>query len=749
MAWDHSREDINVYSQGEVENWVYSTCNICSNGCGCYIAVKDNKIVGIKGNKDYPVNRGRLGPKGENQWWANNSIDRLTAPLIRNKSGLLVEATWEDAYSLLAEKVKEQLKIAGPKSIGFYHTGQAFLEEYYTIAKIMRAGIRTHNVDANTRLCTATAEWSLIQSFGSDGPPACMEDVDLADVIVFIGRNSNETNTVLWERTLQARKRNGSIIIEIDPRLDLSSRMADLSLRPRPGTNVALLNGILYLIIKNGWHDPDYISSHAIGYQELYDSVQHYTPETVEKITGVPAEDLLKCTKLIGTSEKVLTILLQGVYQSMDAAAASSLVNSMHVILGKIGKPGSGPFQHAGQPSAMSNRETGGSGFYPGYRNSDNPMHLKEIADLWKVPLESLPVGPETHVMQMLDLIEQGSIQIFWVMYTNPAVSLPNRKRFIELMKKVFLVVQDPFLSETAEFADLVLPTAMWGEKEGTMTNLERRVNVLRKAVEPPFQLPSDFEILLEFSKRMEFKDSEGNPLIRYSTPEAAFNEWRMVSRGRPCDMSGMTYAKMEELGGIQWPCNEEFPSGKERLYTDGVFNTQLEYAESYGRDMLTGRSRTREEFKQLGADGKAILYGFHWAPMPEHPDAEYPFFLNTGRIVYHWHTRTKTGRAPLLQMNAPEGYAEIHPADAATLEIEPGDIVKVSTRRNEIYVPARITDTALQGTVFIPFHFGGLNEKQAANELTIDTWDQVSKQPHFKNGACKVEKVFMGGHLR
>jgi ferredoxin-nitrate reductase len=412
MAWDSSREDINVYSQGEVQKWVYSTCNFCSNGCGCYIAVKDNQIVGIKGNKNYPVNQGRLGPKGENQWWANRAIDRLISPLIRNKQGNLVQASWEDAYSLLVEKMEQHLKANGPKSIGFYHTGQAYLEEYYTIAKITRAGLRTHNVDANTRLCTATAEWSLIQSFGSDGPPACMEDVDLAEVIVFIGRNSNETNTILWERTLQARQRNGSKIIEIDPRNDLSSRMADLALQPRAGTNVALLNGIIHLLIKNDWIDKDYIAKHTVGYQQLEKVVSSYTPQVVSDITGISIADLQYCATLIGTSRKTLTVLLQGVYQSMDATAAASLVNTMHLIMGKVGKPGAGPFQHAGQPSAMSNREVGGAGFYPGYRNSDNPNHLQEIANLWNVDINTLPVGSQTHILQMLDLIDEGTLQL-------------------------------------------------------------------------------------------------------------------------------------------------------------------------------------------------------------------------------------------------------------------------------------------------------------------------------------------------
>lgn len=576
--------------------------------------------------------------------------------------------------------------------------------------------MRLHHVDANTRLCTATAEWSLIESFGSDGPPACQEDIDMTDVIVFLGRNSNETNTVFWERALEAGRKNGTKIIEIDSRNDISDKMADLTLMPRSGTNVAVLNGIIHLLIKHNWIDREYIQNHTIGYQDLEKTVSRYHPALVEEITSIPQSKLIQCAEWIGTSQKTVTCLLQGVYQSMDATAAATLVNSMHLIMGKVGKPGSGPFQHAGQPSAMSNRETGGAGFYPGYRKNSNPKHIQEIAKLWNVDTEVLPVGPQTYINDIMQLMEQGEIELFWVMFTNPAVSLPNRNKMVENMKKVFLVVQDPFLSETAELADLVLPTAMWGEKEGTMTNLERRVNVLRKAVNPPFNLPSDFKILLEYSRRMGFKDRDGNPLISYNTPEEAFNEWRMVSKGRPCDMSGMTYEKMEKLGGIQWPCNEQYPNGNERLYTDGRFHTFVDEAESYGRELLTGRARTREEFEALQTNGKAILYSFDWAPPLETPSEEYPFELNTGRIVYQWHTRTKTGRAPMLHLASPEGYVEINPQDAAELEINMGDTVRVTTKRGYILVPARITDAVRQGAIFIPFHYGTLSESQAAN---------------------------------
>lgn len=744
MAWDSVREDSFVYSQGAVERWVYSTCNLCSNGCGCFSAVRNNKIVGVKGNIHCPVNAGRMGPKGECQWEANNSVDRLTQPLIRNSEGILVPASWDEAMELVVRKFKEQLNTGGPGSLALYGSGQHFLEDYYTLAKITRAGLRTHNTDSNTRLCTATAEWACIESFGTDGPPVGQEDIDCAQLLVFIGRNSNETNTVLWERSLQARQRNNGRIIEIDPRFDLSTRFADLVLRPRSGTNVALLNGIIHLLICNEWIDRSYIAVHTIGFSELERITAQYTPQYVEEITEIPAQDLRTAAEWIGNTPNCVTVLLQGVYQSMDATPAASLVNTIHLITGKIGRPGCGPFQSAGQPSAMSNRETGYASFYPGYRNSSNPLHIREIADLWNVDETFLPVGAQTHIMDMINLMDQGKIQLFWVMFTNPVVSLPNRNKLIKILKrrKVFLIVQDPFLSETAESADVVLPTAMWGEKTGTMTNLERRVNLVCKAVEPPFGLPSDLEILLEFSRRMGFKDKNGNPLLRYRTPEECFNEWRVVSKGRPCDMSGMTYEKIMTLGGIQWPCNEQYPNGKVRLYEDGHFNTDIDYAESYGTDIVTGRLRTRQEYERLNPAGRAILYALHWSPPPERPDQEYPFYLNTGRIVYHWHTRTKTGRSPYLHLAAPEGYVEIHPTDAKRLGIEPSEYVKVSSRRGSIIVPARVTDTVPPGMLFVPFHYGSVEQNQAANELTLDIWDQVSKQPFFKSGACRISTL-------
>lgn len=735
--------DQNVYSQGAVDRWVYSTCNICSIGCGCYIAVKDNKIVGIKGNEKHSINRGRLDPKGENQWYANNSPDRLLTPLIRNKSGKLVPASWDDAMDLLVEKTKATLRKLGPNGIAIYSTGQSTLETYYTIAKIGRAGLGSHLLDANTRLCTATVEWCLMESFGSDGVPASYEDIDMADTIMLFGHNVAETGTVLFERIMSRKRSTGKpYLIVVDPRKTLTAIEADLFLQLNPGTNLALLNGILHLILKTGDIDKSFIRNHTIGFERMRQSVLPWTPEVTSQTTGVPIELIYRAAQIIGKTKTLVSTTLQGAFQSADATSSCVAINNIHLIRGLIGKPGCGPLHMAGQPSSSANRTVGGVGTYPGQRNSNNPKHIEEMARLWNVDQSRLEVGPEKGIEEIMYLMEQEKVGIFWNIFTNPMVSLPNRFRARRAFEKTFVVVQDPFLTETTEVADLVLPPAMWGEIEGTMENADRTINIMRKAVEPPNGVKSDFDILLDFSKRMGFKDKDGNPLIEYSTPEECFEEWKKISKGRPVDMTGMTYEKLETQNGIRWPANEEHPLGTTRLYSDYQFHTDIDYTQTYGKDLLTGRPRTRKEYEALNPNGRAILYETYYVPPAEYPQTEFPFWLTTGRLVWHWHTRTKTARSPYLQMIAPQGYVEIHIMDAQNLSLLPGEVVRVVSPRGSIEVPARIVDTVQPGLVFVPFHYGSWQEKQAANNLTVDFTDPLSRQPTFKQSSCRIEKI-------
>ncbi|WP_290588459.1 molybdopterin dinucleotide binding domain-containing protein [Alicyclobacillus sp.] len=438
----------------------------------------------------------------------------------------------------------------------------------------------------------------------------------------------------------------------------------------------------------------------------------------------------------------MVSTTLQGAYQSADATATCVAINNLHLIRGLIGKPGCGPLHMAGQPSSSTNRTVGGVGTYPAHRNPSNPKHIQEMARLWNVRPEDLEIGPEKDIEYMIDQMERGALGLFWNIHTNPMVSLPNRMRARRAFEKTFVVVQDCFLTETAEVADLILPTAMWGEKEGLMENADRRIQLCEKAVDPPPGVRADFDILVDYARRMDFRDKDGHPLIQYDTPRACFEEWKRVSRGRPCDMSAMTYERIKAQNGIQWPADERRPNGTPRLYTDWTFHTDPDDAQSYGHHLTTGRARTRKEFEALGASGRAILYGLEYFPPAERPNASYPLWLTTGRLVWHWHTRTKTARSPHLHAAAPQAYVEIHIRDAKRLGILPGELVRVVSPRGRIEVPARVGDVVREGVVFVPFHFGSWERNEAANDLTADFVDPISNQPTFKQSACRIEKI-------
>ncbi|UOR10891.1 molybdopterin-dependent oxidoreductase [Halobacillus amylolyticus] len=740
--WGPTKNDHHIKDQQEVDQWVHSTCNLCSIGCGCEIAVKENKLIGVRGMQEHQTNLGRLDPKAKDQWIANNSPDRLLHPLVRNHEGKLKEATWDQAMSKIVDKAKEVIQEKGPNGAAIYSTGQGFLEDYYTIAKIGRAGIGTHLLDANTRLCTATTEYCLIQSFGSDGVPASFEDLDHTDTVMFFGHNPAETGSVLFERVMTRKKKTGKpYMIVVDPRRTLTAEAADLHLPLKPGSNLALLNGLISEMIARNYVDAPFVQQHTVHFDEMKETAKEWSLEETMENTEIPIEKLEQAVEQLGQTSSLVSTTLQGAYQAADATATCVAINNLHLMRGLIGKQGSGPLHMAGQPSSSANRTVGGVGTYPGNRNPINPRHLREMAELWNVEEDKLEVGPEKGIIKQIEMMENDQIGFFWNIHTNPLVSLPNLKRAKEALKKPFVVVQDPFLTETAKIADVVLPPAMWGEKEGTMENADRTINLLRKAVEPPNGVKSDLDILLDFAKRMGFQDKDDQPLIQYETPEEAFEEWKKVSKGRPSDMTAMSYQKLEESRGMQWPANEENPEGTTRLYEDFQFNTELDYAQSYGKDIITGRPLSRNEYKEKSEAGKAIFYSTPYYEPSEQPSQDYPFWFNTGRIVWHWHTRTKTGRSPYLDNAAKEAYVEIHEEDVDQLGILPGEEVNVTSPRGSIKVPARVSNSISKGTVFSPFHFGNFEKEQAANELTIDVVDPLSHQPLYKNSVCQLGK--------
>ncbi|MGY1728565.1 molybdopterin oxidoreductase family protein [Geodermatophilus sp. SYSU D01062] len=743
-------------TEDDVDRWVQSATILHSNGDGLDIAVKDGRIVGVRGRAVDRVNHGRLGPKDLFGWQANNSPDRLTRPLVR-RDGELVETDWDTAMDAVAGRCRELLDEQGPSAIGFYTTGQLFLEEYYTLGLIAHGGIGTNHVDGNTRLCTATAAAALKETFGSDGQPGSYTDVDSADVICLYGHNMAETQTVLWTRVLdRLAGPNPPAVVCVDPRETPVARAATVHLAPRLGTNVMLMNALLHEIVRNGWVDSGYVEAHAVGYEELAERVADYTPEVAAGVCDVPAERIREAARLIGTAQRLLSTVLQGFYQSHQATAAAVQVNNVHVLRGMLGRPGCGLLQMNGQPTAQNTREAGADGDLPGFRNWSNDAHVADLARVWNVdPLDIPHYSPPTHVMQQLRYIEEGSIRFFYVTCTNPAVSLPELRRVRELLSqdRLFLVVQDIFLSETARLADVVLPAATWGEKTGTFTNVDRTVHLSEKAVDPPGEARPDLDILIDLARRLDLRDKDGAPLITWTDPEGAFEGWKECSRGRPCDYTGLSYDKLRGGSGIQWPCNDEHPDGTEHIYVDGQFWAEPSYCESYGRDLVTGAPLDETEYRALNPTGKAVLKAAEYLPPHEVISEDFPFQLITGRTLYHFHTRTKTGRAPQLQAAAPEVWVEVSASDAADRGWGEGDLLEVRTPRGAVEGRLRVSGIR-PGVVFLPFHYGYWDEPggsapdgrgRAANELTPTDWDPCSKQPIFKTAAAAVTRLAEG----
>jgi anaerobic selenocysteine-containing dehydrogenase len=739
------RIDTNLGIDGEPDAWVHSACILCSNGCGLDIAVKDGRIAGVRGAADHPVNFGHLGPKGEHGWVANNSRRRGTTPMIRRAKGAALEPVgWPEAMEFFVEKFKAAWR-QGHENLACYNSGQLTIEEFYALGKLWRGGLQSSNIDGNTRLCTATSATGLMANFGVDGPVASYVDVDRADLLCLYGHNVAEAQTVLWERMLAAKQKNGGRIIVADPRKTPTVRQgADLHLQLRAGTNVALMNGIIHLLIAREWVNRDFVATYTVGFDELDAVTRDYPPARAAEICGIAQRDLETAAEWIGTTPRMVSTVLQGFYQSVEATASSSLVNTVHLLTGAIGRPGAGPLLMAGQPAAMCNREAGAGGSYPAYRNPHCEAQMRDLCALWNLDFDKFHPEVPKDILLMMETAERGEIEFMWVIGTNPLVSLPDQNRSERILRRLFLVVQDPFIdAETVDLADIYFPAAMWGEKMGCVTNADRSVNLLLKAVEPPGEARSDFDIFVEVANRLGFKDRDGAPLIPFKEPKDAFEEWRRVSKGRPCDYSGMTYDLILEMGAVRWPCNEQHPRGTERLYEDLKFWTGIDACESYGADFLTGNTNTRSDYERIDPKGKAFLRPVHWRRQPNPASDDYPFVLVTGRVVYHFHTRTKTGRSAALNERAPLPYVEVHPADAERLEIGIGDLVEIASPNGRWEGAAMVVDTVRPGEVFVPFHYG--HGAQSANQHTWYARDPISHQPQLKSSPVAVRRLSFG----
>lgn len=776
-----------VHAEDTITNvvqWVHSVCGYCSFGCGMEIGVDANgKAVFTRGKRSHPTNNGKVCVKGLYEYKILRDEDmrvgnRGTHPLKRDANGNWQQITWDEATTILANKIIDSVMNNDPTGgrIGTYNTGQWTLEEYYAFGKLGKGAIGTDVMDSNTRLCMAAAVVGYLTTFGSDGPPGCYDDVENTDCFFVIGMNPAEMHPQLWRRIARARvSARAPKLIVVDPRRTQTARSADLHLRLNPGTNVALMNGIIHEIIANNWIDQPYIDSHTRNYANLVAKTNTYDLATTEAITGVPAADIALAAQWIGQSQEVLSLFIQGVYQSMGATNCVRLICAMHLITGKLGRPGSAPFSITGQATAMSNREAGGSSALAGYRNPYNVDHVTELENFWNIENGRIPKHKPLPITSNKDLqpnidshverIRNGLLDVFWVQCTNPAVTLPDLNKLYSYLdfnnpNRPFVVVQDIYIPmESAHYADLFLPAAMWGEKTGVYTCSERKVNIGRQAVNPAgyelraqgYGAYADLEITRMVAEKLaaldptttnRFRTKNGQPLVTFQSYEEAFEEWKQCTVGKICDMSGMTYADLEASNGIQWPSTPGNVYGGKRLYTDARFNTNWNDAQG---------GTPSDPWIDPDNLSRAYLWAVDHQDPPEMPDATYPFWLITGRVIEHFHSRTKTKRVAQLHEMVPENYVEINPADAASLGVITGDLVTMTTRRGEITIKARVTETVAVGQVFSPMHFGDIdpddkainnNRLAATNRLTMNYVDQFCKQPIYKHCAVKLVKA-------
>jgi anaerobic selenocysteine-containing dehydrogenase len=708
-TFQHDPRFGHISSTRVADTWVKTTCGYCSVGCGMLVGVKDNKAVTVRGNPDHPVNRGKLCPKGLSEHHILDAPGRAKQPLLR-KDGKLVPVSWDEALTVMIEKISAVQQKYGNDSLGVISTGQLVTEEFYTLGKLVQLGFGSRNYDGNTTLCMASAVSGYKLSFGSDGPPGSYADMETADLILLIGANIADNHPILCQRLERNRQRNqdstdiGPLVIVIDPRVTKTAMMADIHLPIKPRGDIALLNGIAHILIRDGLINRDYIDQHTTGFEEFAAFVADFTPQHVAGVTGLSEESIINTAYLYGKAKAAFIGWTMGVNHSTQGAATVTAINNLALITGNIGRAGAAPFSITGQCNAMGSRESSFTTALPGYRKFEKPQDREDLANIWNIDADRIPTARGLAYPDIIEAAVTGKIKALWFIATNPAVSFPNYSLLKHALESVdFLVVQDGFHpTPTGEFADLILPAAIWGEKEGTYTNSERRVSKVNPVVTPPGEARTDFAIFLDIAQRLGVSDEL---FPGWTSTHDAFKEWQRVSEGRMCDYSKFTWQQLEDEGGAQW--------GGDRLYADGIFPT---------------------------ATGKAQLYNVPCLPFVEQPNEEYNFIFNTGRTVEHWHTRTKTAEVKMLDSMVPNAWLEMNPVDAAKLELRPHDRVNVVSRRSTVRnIELRITGIVAPGQVFMPFHFAEAN----SNLVTLGAFDPISREPNFKQCAVRVEKFF------
>lgn len=707
------------------DGWKRSICCYCGVGCGVKVQTRNGVVSAVRGDEDHPVNRGKLCAKGALLPDIFVESERLLYPQIRDEpGGRSRRVSWDEAIGQAAGAIRSAVDEYGPDSVMLYGSGQLVTEDYYLFGKLAKGFIGTNNQDTNSRLCMASAVTAYNMSFGADAPPAGYADIEAANTLLIVGANMEACHPILFER-IRARRRAGKgrvKVIVVDPRATRTTEIADLHLALRPGTDVALLQSLLFEVRLAGGLDEAFLREHTNGWEAVAESLDGWSAERAVEVTGLDASEILEAARTIAGNGPMLTFWTMGANQSTSGVDKNLALINLSLATGNIGKPGAGPMSLTGQPNAMGGREQGGlATTLPGHRLVANPEHRAEIEQAWGVPPGSISERPGVTAIEMIERLERGEIKVVWVAATNPVASLPDSARVRAAFERAeTVIVQDAYdPTETTQVADILLPAAQWSERGGTMTNSERRICLLEQVSQPPGEALPDWQIIVNMAQALGYGES-----FRYYGLEEIFYEYRELSRGRDMDITGISYPLLaQHRAGIQWPYPSTArmgpPEDGRRLFEDRRFHT---------------------------ADGRAQLHVPRWTPPAESVDDEYPYALLTGRVKDQWHTMTRTGRSAKLMKSEREPFLEINPADAIGLGIRDNAPVRVISRRGAFELSARVTESIRAGSVFAPFHWGALwADDGSANASANDAVDPRSKQPELKFAAVRIEPLEAG----
>lgn len=704
------------------DGWKRSICCYCGVGCGVKVQTRNGVVSAVRGDEDHPVNRGKLCAKGALLPDIFVEGARLLYPHVRDsKGGVIRRTSWDEAIGRAAGAIRRAVDERGPDGVMMYGSGQLVTEDYYLFGKLAKGYIGTNNQDTNSRLCMASAVTAYNMAFGADAPPASYADIEEANTFLIVGANMEACHPILFER-IRARKRAAKDrvkVIVVDPRATRTTEIADLHLALHPGTDVALLQSLLFEVRLAGGLDEAYLADHTTGWEEVGESLQGWSAERAVEVTGLDAGDILEAARTIANNGPMLTFWTMGANQSTSGVDKNLALINLSLATGNIGKPGAGPMSLTGQPNAMGGREQGGlATTLPGHRLVANPEHRAEVERAWGIPPGSISDRSGVTAIEMIERLERGEIKVVWVAATNPVASLPNSDRVRAAFEKVeTVIVQDAYYpTETGQLADVLLPAAQWSERGGTMTNSERRICLLEQVSQPPGGALPDWQIICRMAQALGYGEA-----FEYEGLEEIFHEYRELSRGRDMDITGISYPLLaQHRAGIQWPYPSSARSGPpadgRRLFEQGRFQTP---------------------------DGRAQMHVPRWIPPAESVDDEFPYALITGRVKDQWHTMTRTGRSAKLLKSERQPFLEINSSDALGLGIRDRDRVQVSSRRGSFEVTARVNETIRAGSVFAPFHWGSLwADNGSSNASASEAVDPRSKQPELKFAAVRVEPV-------